>query len=172
MTIPWSEFKQKIPDSINQDFLKYKFTYVEETGDLIFNSNGRVAGSLSTRGYLRTYVLGSRISNHWIVWMIHHGTWPKECIDHINGNKIDNRITNLRDVKARVNAENQMKPKGNRMGDLPLGVSLRRSLIRDKYQARIMTNGEQKTLGTFNTPEEAHDAYVKAKRILHEGCTI
>jgi len=100
-----------------------------------------------------------------------HGGFPNGILDHINGNKSDNRIENLRESDHQKNSQNQRKAtKRNLTGFL--GVSVDRSCIPRPYVARIKAGGKNIRLGQFQTPEQAHEAYVKAKRELHAGCTI
>ena len=98
-----------------------------------------------------------------MAWIIHYGQLPHGVIDHINGDKTDNRITNLRDVNRSVNLHNQSKAqKGNVSGFL--GVSYQK---RDgKYVARITKDNVTRRLGVFTTPEAAYEAYLLAKSKL------
>ena len=150
---------------MNQEQLKAEFHYDPVTG--VFRrrfakpfSNRRpwsVAGSVATKGYLQISVGGKLFMAHRLAWMYVYGDWPKEQIDHINGRKDDNRIDNLRDVSGSINMLNQTKPRGKKL----LGVTWHES--RKKWQARLKINRESKSLGMFETQEEAHQAYMTAK---------
>jgi hypothetical protein len=108
-----------------------------------------------------------KILVHRLAWMYVYGKWPRNDIDHINGNPLDNRIENLRDVTELGNNQNLRRPKkGNISGFL--GVAPNHS----RWLAKITVSGKQIYLGTYNTPEEAHQAYLAAKRVLHSTCTI
>ena len=98
---------------------------------------------------------------HRLVWFLENGYLPGQ-IDHINGNRSDNRIENLRPATNRQNAYNKAAPK--KKSALPRGVGTLRS---GKYQARIRDNGEHVYLGTFNTPEEAEEAYIAHAKAIH-----
>lgn len=131
---------------------------------------GSVAGSMNDKGYIKIFVLGKVHGAHRLAWLYEYGKWPENEIDHINGDKSDNRIANLRDVSRKVNVQNQRRARKSRPLDLPLGVQFVRKL--DKYVAEIGANGKRHYLGLFPSADLAHEAYLGAKRKLHEGCTI
>lgn len=106
---------------------------------------------------------------HHVVWMIENGVWPAATIDHINGDPSDNRIENLRDVSIQINLQNQRRAHVSNKSSGMLGVSRRKN---GKFDARIVYKGRNLHVGTFDSAELAHAAYVRAKRMLHVGCTI
>lgn len=122
-------------------------------------------------GYRHIGVDGQVYAEHRFVWFYVYGAWPSDVVDHINGVITDNRIENLRDVTRHVNLQNQRKAHAsNKTGFL--GVRHIPKYRLRPWQARINIDGKKRYLGTFATPEEAHAAYLEAKRRLHEGCTI
>ena len=133
--------------------------------------SGQSAGSPNGDGYLQVMLKfnGKRYSlaAHRILWALHYGAWPAGCIDHINGLRTDNRIENLRDVPVRINTQNQRAAMSSSKTGV-LGVSK----VGARYLARIRHQGRLHHLGSFSTSEEAHESYLRAKRQLHEGCTI
>ena len=130
---------------------------------------GATAGSSDARGAVFIRVDGGRYPAHRLAWFYVNGVWPAFEIDHINGDPSDNRIANLRDVPHRTNQQNfKAAFKTNASSGL-LGVSLHKAS--GLYRARI-TAGQERCLGYFKTPDEAHAAYLAAKRMLHDGCTI
>lgn len=143
------------------------FIYQPESGALIRKKTMRQAGSPDDRGYLRVSICNTRIKVHRLVWAMHFGEFPSKEIDHINGLKGDNRISNLRDVEPVVNQQNHRKAKLTNKTGL-LGVSPNNS----GFKARIRVDGKDKYLGTFATPTAAHAAYVDAKRTYHQGSTL
>lgn len=129
---------------------------------------GNEAGSLSEQGYVVVQTGRRSIAAHRIVWLMHHGDWPKGEIDHINGIRHDNRIENLRDVIRQTNAENRRKACTHSKSKA-LGVE---TLPSGKFRARIRSNGVLHELGVFDEMSAAHAAYVTAKRRLHPGNTL
>lgn len=127
---------------------------------------GSLAGCLNSVGYLVIRIDSRLYLSHRLAWLYMHGGWPEHHIDHINGNTRDNRIANLRDVKNSVNSQNQRSAKQSASN--LLGAHK----WHDKWTAGIMLNGKKTHLGVFSTPEEAHAAYIEAKRLMHPGCTI
>lgn len=130
---------------------------------------GAIAGWVDANGYVQITVNGKRYKGHRLAWMYVHGEFPSGVVDHINGNRADNRISNLRDVSMTENAHNRRCANRNSKTGL-MGASLHRPSGRWKAQIRI--NYKSIHLGVFNTPEEVHRVYLEAKRKVHGGCTI
>lgn len=118
-------------------------------------------------GYLLGSVDGRQYLVHRLAWLYANGAWPNGDIDHINGQRTDNRIENLRDVPRRINQENIRFARSHSKTGL-LGVSPKDG----RYRARINVHGRAVYIGKFDTAEKAHHAYLEAKRKLHDGCTI
>ena len=113
---------------------------------------GTEAGTASERFGYRIIGLGGRLLGaHRIAWAIHHGYWAEKPIDHINGNSIDNRIQNLREVTAQQNQRNCHRRSDNKSG--VTGVS--RAPRGRGWVAKIRVDGIQRHLGTFETIEAA-----------------
>ena len=132
------------------------------------SKKGAIAGWVGVKGYRKIRLNGKNYLVHRIVWLMVHGKFAIDGIDHINGNKLDNRISNLREATNGQNLQNLIKAMSNNKLGL-LGVRLHKH---GRFQARITLNGKVKYLGYFDTPEDAHDAYLKEKRKIHEFCTI
>lgn len=166
-----SKFNSTLSAERCRDLLNYD----PETGTMtlrvktsIRTPAGTLVGSDSGRGYLRSRLDGVTYRVHRLVWLWVYGEWPCGELDHINGDKTDNRIANLRDVSRGTNNQNLKGAQRNNRSSGLLGA-YRKGV---RWQAQIMVNGVGTTLGTFDTPEEAHAAYLEAKRLFHPGCTI
>jgi hypothetical protein len=123
-----------------------------------------LAGTVTAQGYTRVCIAkdGKRhyLLAHRIIWMLHHGAWPTQIIDHINRNPSDNRIENLRDV---ANDEN-LRNNGNANGTGLKGAHRLKRGGSNPFVAHITLDGIQRYLGVFSTAEEAHQAHLNAAR--------
>jgi hypothetical protein len=130
---------------------------------------GSVAGSKNWAGYILIPVNRATWRAHHLAWLYVYGRLPAQELDHVNGVPSDNRIANLREVTRAQNVQNQRAAQKRSKSGF-LGVS--HCPLTKRWRARICTNGVQRMIGRFNTPEEAHAAYVEAKRQQHVTCTI
>jgi len=147
---------------ITKEEMLLSFRYNPESGDL-FYANGGNAKTISN-GYRVVKYNGKQCKVHRIAWMIFYGYLPSGHIDHINGNRLDNRISNLRACSCSENLMNVKIGKKNTSG--VKGVTLHKRS--NKWQAQLMAAGKSLYLGIFNTICEAENA-VKAARELHHG---
>ncbi|GLY59677.1 hypothetical protein Pcaca05_05350 [Pectobacterium carotovorum subsp. carotovorum] len=148
----------------------YLFSYDHLTGLLKWKNPpsksrynpGDVAGTVAN-GYLKVSVSGKSYYVHRITWLLHYGNNPEFFIDHINGNRSDNRISNLRLASNTENIWNSKKMKNNSSG--VKGVCW--NAAANKWVARIRINGERKTVGAFSSIEDAELAITNARNELH-----
>lgn len=143
------------------------FEYNGDTGVLSWKvtapnrSAGKSVGeSLLKDGYRRVSVDDSSWAQHRVIWLYVHGYWPPGEIDHINCNRTDNRIANLRLANRSQNASNARKSKNNTSGFK--GVGLHKHHGKYRWRAAISIDGKQKTLGHRDTPDEAYKLYCAA----------
>lgn len=124
---------------------------------------GKPAAHRKKDGYLWLWVDGKKYKAHRIIWMMVHGNlpeYPEYCIDHINGNRSDNRISNLRETTLLENSKNY----GRRI-DNSSGVAGVHWHSRDmKWVARIRHDGKQITLGSFINISDAAEARRNAEK--------
>ena len=133
---------------------------------------GSKANSVDTsNGYVKFRVDGKRYFAHRLAWLYMHGRWPNPIVDHIDGNKTNNRIGNLREATDKANAQNRRAAGKNKVYGTHLGVEPNTGK-KKPWTARIFADGKRHYLGCYETEEEAHAVYLAAKRRLHEGCTI
>lgn len=128
------------------------------------NYNARFAGSeafksIDRYGYKYGTVLGVKHKAHRVCYAIHHGAWPIGQIDHINGDRADNRIENLRDVTLTENSRNHKLRVTNSSGTI--GVTLHKGS--GMWRATIGKNGKRINLGEFRSFQDAVSCRRKAE---------
>jgi len=131
---------------------------------------GDQAGYKRPDGYIKIKIDGSAVWAHRLAWFYVHGAWPENQIVHINGNSSDNSIANLRDVSPRTNMQNERQARRRKNGGTMLGAHWSKTWKR--WKSSINAGGRLLHVGWFDTEQQAHAAYIAAKRKLHEGCTL
>ncbi len=126
--------------------------------------SGKNTGYVRKNGYLSLIVGGKEYSAGRLAWLLHYGIWPDGEIDHINGNRIDNRIFNLRIVTRSENAINKKNLQSNNTTGFK-GVWKRKNV--DTWCAEICKDLKRMKLGSFESPEEAYLMYLMAAQIFH-----
>ena len=161
---------------LTQEELMAIVSYSEDTGLFTWRGNrgryyrgGRVAGHKDSKGYICIGILGISYRAHRLAWLYVYGCWPEKQIDHINGERADNRISNLRDVGCELNSQNKLSAMKTSKSGL-LGVYFDKS--HKKWRAEIIANSRRHRLGRFDTAEEAHAAYLGAKAVLHPSSML
>ena len=147
--------------------LRKLLRYDENTGYFYWNDNGTfkvktgdVAGVVDSNGYRIITVHNKPYKAHRLVWLYLYGTFPTNYLDHINHNKDDNRICNLREVDCVENARNRLLANNNHSG--VTGVHW--SSANRKWKAQIKVNGELIYLGYFSDFNEA----VRARKSVEQ----
>jgi len=129
---------------------------------------GRQAGDALSRyadgsaRYVSIVIDQQRYAAHRLAWFYVHGRWPGS-IDHINRDRRDNRLANLRECTHAQNMQNTGINKRNTSGFV--GAQWNRQ--RQRWAATIVANGIRRHLGLFDTAKEAGAAYLAAKRKYH-----
>lgn len=122
------------------------------------HAHKKALNSLNKHGYYVGTIYGVRFQKHRVIWFLTYGYWPKE-IDHIDGNRSNNKIVNLRDVTPQENQRNKSMNQNNTSGQMGVGIHKASGLFR----AFITVNKKQVSLGYFNSYEEAVSARLAAE---------
>lgn len=115
---------------------------------------GKVAFTSPSRDYASGSLLGIPVMAHCIIWAMHADGWPNDQIDHINGDKWDNRLENLRPVSAAENCRNKPRQTNNKSGYI--GVNW--CADRKTWRAQLKVNGHTHHIGHFDSAEAASAA--------------
>ncbi len=155
--------------------LKEILSYDPETGKVTwkinrYGSNGHVsapagkeAGTFMSNGYRSIKIDDIGMLIHRVAWAIFYGDWPQGDVDHINMQKADNRIANLRLASRSQNMSNRSHTKRNTLK--AKGVEITRT---GKYAVKIWKNYKRYHVGTFSTLEDAKAAYSAKAEELHK----
>jgi HNH endonuclease/AP2 domain len=160
---------------LTQEELKHRLHYDTETG--IFTwirprarrcKIGSIAGNKNHLGYRLIVVNSIRYLEHRLAFLYITGEWPGEIVDHINGNKSDNRWCNLRNATKSENGYHSRARKSNTSGFKGVYYSRKNR----KWVANATINYKTHYLGIFDTREKAHEAYVKFATGHREGFVV
>jgi|688.fasta_scaffold917170_2 hypothetical protein len=156
---------------ITQEYLNSILNYDEFTGELTWKVRkgtraliGSVAGTLDNTGYIHITIDKKVYQYHRIIWMYVYGKFPSEFLDHINNDKTDNRLQNLREATRAQNALNRGKQSNNATGYIGVYWHTQSK----KYRAKCTYNGVRHHLGSFNTAEEASEVYNTFTKSLYK----
>lgn len=155
---------------LTADYVRQHLSYDPETGVFRWliggkgrNGAGEIAGGLNTIGYWTIGLLGKRHYAHRLAWLLSTGQWPAEQIDHINGDRSDNRLSNLRLATHAENQQNRHRTRANKTGHR--GVFFHNPTGRYVAQCRVLKVRHH--IGSFDTAAEAHAAYLEARARLN-----
>lgn len=157
----------RLPD---QTELKELFNYDPDTGVVTrkkCTANrhvlGEVVGFAGSRGYLQAAVRSVKYPLHRLIWCLVTGEWPEGDIDHINRNRADNRLANLRAVTRSENNHNAGMSRRNKSGYT--GVCWDKA--KNSWIANICVGGKTKHIGRYASAERAAEARKQAKAVYH-----
>jgi hypothetical protein len=145
------------------------FSYETDTGILRWKISGiggsklgGVAGCVWGDGYRYIRYKKSLLLAHRVAFAVHYGRWPNQ-VDHINLNRSDNRLCNIREATNAQNNRNKSVQSNNTSGFK--GVTFNRAT--NKFQAKITLDGKTRSLGYFSTAEDASAKYNIAAKEIH-----
>lgn len=148
---------------MDADEVRELLVYQPETGEFFYREKGDPAGTIKRAGGLRYLYIRLRGKDwlaHRLAWAYMTGAWPaKATVDHKNGNCLDNKWKNLREANYSEQNANRRTRSDSKSG--LKGVSLHWS---GRWRARIRADGKRKSLGMYDTAEEAYLAYCAAAR--------
>lgn len=150
---------KELQDSLDYDPESGEFTRRATTSINPKVREGAVAGTSDTAGYINIRIGKARYLAHRLAWLYTYGEFPEGDLDHINGIKSDNRISNLREATRSQNMANTGTPKHNSSGTK--GVCFDKA--NKKWMAYLQINKQFKNLGRFDSKEAAIDARKKAE---------
>ncbi|MDO9381848.1 MAG: HNH endonuclease [Hyphomicrobiaceae bacterium] len=158
--------------TLTPERLREVVSYNSETGEFRWLQNsspyakrhpysaGDVAGARHSNGYLAFWVDRKKYLAHRVAFFWVHGRWPSADLDHVNRDRTDNRIVNLREASRVQNNGNSGIPNHNTSGI----KGVRWHAARGKWVAQISINNRCKYLGIYADKEDARVAYEKAAR--------
>lgn len=151
---------------ITYEYLITILTYNKNTGNFkwlkqrYYRPNIReVAGYLDKDGYNIIKINGRKYQAHRLAWLYIYKEWPQKFLDHIDGNRANNKIENLREATIRINGQNRIEHRNGRL----VGAHRKGK----KWHSCIQINYKRINLGHFNTELEAHEAYLKAVKLYN-----
>ena len=155
--------KKELP---SPELLRQLLRYEPETGRLYWKKKtsnrvkiGDEVSTVNAYGYVVVGILSCRVPAHRVAWAIYHGKWPNGEIDHINGNRSDNRISNIRDVQPTQNKQNMQMYKNNKSGCT--GIFYNK--INKNWRARITVDKKVIEIGSFTNLNDAIAARKEAE---------
>jgi len=138
------------------------FTWIEPHSPRL--KVGQIAGCVATVGYRYICVDQNKYLAHRLAILFTTGEWPEHDVDHVNCNRDDNRISNLRNATRTQNMLNRAGPQSNSSLGI-LGVSPCKN---GKFKAQLSADGRHVHISEHETAEQAHAAYMEAKRKYHK----
>jgi hypothetical protein len=155
---------------LTQAELKEVLNYHPETGIFTWKKRtsnrvkvGSIAGNVHNCGYIELKVNNNRVLAHRLAWLYEHGELPI-LIDHINGDKKDNRISNLRQASYSENAYNSKIRTDNKSGVRCVSWDK----ARNSWEVRVKLNGKLNHYGNYNDLEEAKKVADTVRNLAHK----
>lgn len=145
------------------DYCPETGAFIRRATPLIAQKMGMTVGYINDGGYLRIRVDGKVYPGHRLAWLYVHGKFPNGELDHINRNRSDNRIANLRLATRSENKQNRSMQRNNKSGYRGVHWNGRDR----RWHAQIQLDGKRHHLGSYQSSEDAYAAYCAAASELH-----
>lgn len=171
--MPRATPQQKPAPVKTRDELIKHVRYDQETGNFYRSDDAasiQPIGHIAKNGYKKVSIKGYPHLAHRIAWLYMTGDYPQLDVDHIDGDRTNNAWSNLREGTRAQNLQNRRSVGCTKRSCDLLGAFW--SKAAGRWRSQIRAGGRVHHLGLFDTAEEAHMAYVAAKRRLHEFCVI
>jgi hypothetical protein len=153
--------RKRLSELLHYDPLSGEFRWRRRVSRTVFVDD--IAGYVDKiNGYRYIAVEYRRYPAHQLAWLYMTGEWCRPIVDHRDTDRANNRWDNLRRATKSANAANRVRHRNNSTGFK--GVSFNRKS--GTWRAQICKDGRSRWLGTFPTPQAAHEAYVAAARRL------
>lgn len=154
--------KPSKPSQALLDHILKNYTYERDKGSVYNTKRGKPGLSPNSDGYLVLYITlndqKKLLKTHHLVWFFEYGEWPSSCMDHIDGDKLNNHYTNLRLVSNRENVQSHYKSRAGTSDYM--GVSWYGRT--NKWRTQSYFEGKNNLIGYFSCEIEAARAYDKA----------
>lgn len=160
-------------DIVTAEVARNDLEYDPASGKILWKTNGKArtvgacAGTKTARGYIKIHYKYKQYWAHRLAWLLYYGDWPTKTIDHINGVKSDNRISNLRDISLASNNRSIVSLNSNNSSGFR-GVYFHSGY--SKWCAAISIDGKKTHICSFSTKEAAASSYLAAKLHYHPEC--
>lgn len=155
---------EKLRELLRYDPETGVFTYRVQRGG---RAAGARAGTINKEGYVTIHLCYRLYAAHRLAWLYMKGVWPADLIDHKNCIRSDNIWTNLREADDSLNQQNIRRAPRNKKYSRLLGAVW--SKQRSRWASRIRYKGKCRSLGFFESEEDAHEFYMLAKKMCHPG---
>ncbi len=136
---------------LTSNYISDNFTYNALTGQIARTDRKNSGGSLDSRGYLILKIKGIQYKAHRVAWFLHYGQWPTLTIDHIDSNRTNNAISNIREVDQKTNNRERRYSRNEKTGEYGIyldeytkGLKKKYSISDGKITARFYTIKEAK----------------------------
>lgn len=165
-------------EKVSIERLREVWSYCKETGVIRWRVNhsrksraGKLVGTPLWNRYIKVTLNGNQLHAHRVAWAMETGNWPAHDIDHIDGDRANNKWLNLREATRSENMQNLRAPFPSNKAGL-LGAHKLSKKHKLPWCSRIKVGKKSVYLGSFETPEAAHAAYLSAKVKFHPFQTL